>query len=128
MANKYIMNFFISQIVSNTKRDLKKTNPTNKYGELLSISFICVGDEKQEDGVKVVQRCKFENYEGDYTMPASEARRFQKALSINVKNEIEGINHDKKKCKFIFARIGVKEKTIVIQWQYIDGTHRELVL
>jgi len=120
--NKFIRHFFISSLVSQTERALKKEIPNHQYGKLISLSFMIGKDEK------VIQRLKFENFAGDKTLSEDEKQKLLKLISIDVSKEMKGENESKKPCKSIFATINVEQKTIIIQWNYIDGTNKNLNL
>ena len=120
--NKMIRHFFISSLVSQTERALKKELPNHGYGKLISLSFII---DKKEN---LTQRLKFENFTGDKLLSEDEKNKLLKLISIDVKKEMSGDNESKTACKSIFATINVLQKTIIVQWNYIDGTHKYINL
>ena len=120
-SRKYLMNFFISGFVSQTETAMKKANPKHTYGNIVSLAFIIGKDEK------IVQRLTWTNYKGDSTLTLEEQKKFEKLLSIDVHKEMIGENSEKKKCRSIFAVVEVAEKQIRYQWNFEDGTNREII-
>lgn len=94
--NPLLKHFFFSTLKRQTEKEVKKAG--KDYGSLQTISFIA-------DKTKVIQRVKFEKYEGDSTLDDQDKEKLAKLLNIDFAKE-------QASCKQFFAVLDFKEKTI----------------
>ncbi len=120
-GKRLMINFFLMGLVSQTKRGLKKHGKTH-YGDLLRMSYLVGKDES------VIERMKFTNYEGDKILTLEEKQKVEKALSFNIHKEMIGDNESKLPCKNIFCVIDIKTKQIIVTWNYINDTKKQISL
>lgn len=122
--NPMLRNLFIRNFVKQTEKKLKKLKPEESvlWGKVQSMNFLVNAKEE------VIVRMVFERYTDDKKMGDEQKEKFQKMLNIDIHKEMIGENVMKKPCKSIFAKIDVTKKTIIVTYNYTDGSFFDLVI
>ncbi len=110
--NPLMKHFFFSTLKRQTEKQVKKAG--KNYGRLLSISFIA-------DQEKIIQRVKFESYEGDSVLDAEDKKRLSSLLGINLEKEQD-------QCLNFFAILNFENKTIKAKKVFKDKRPDELII
>lgn len=111
--NPILKHFFFSSLKNQLEKDIKKTMPQTDCGCLVSIAFIVTHE-------KIIQRVKFEKYEGDSVLTPDEKKKFCSMVSIDVDKEMI-------ECKSIFCILNVPKKNICITYNYLDSRENKTI-